>query len=90
MQKKKKKTQKALFALNGGVGLWVLPKQNTGQASTLGTGDQGSLTVSGQVKLETLILVLMCLPFHIPGMIEPELGLAGPFSVYCDWVRYLV
>ena len=30
------------------------------------------------------------LPCQAPGVIGPALGLVGPVSVYCDWVRYKV
>ena len=30
------------------------------------------------------------LPFQAPGIIESALGLVGPVSVYCDWVRWKV
>ena len=30
---------------------------------------------------------LQWLPCQAPGVIESALGLVGPVSVYCDWVR---
>ena len=32
-------------------------------------------------------LALQCLPCQAPGVIGSALGLVGPVSVYCDWVR---
>ena len=32
-------------------------------------------------------LALQWLPCQAPGVIGSALGLAGPVSVYCDWVR---
>ena len=35
-------------------------------------------------------LALRWLPCQAPGVIGSTLGLVGPVSVYCDWVRYRV
>ena len=35
-------------------------------------------------------LALQWRPCQMPGVIESALGLNGPVSVYCDWVRYKV
>ena len=35
-------------------------------------------------------LALQWLPCQAPGVIGSVLGLAGPVSVYCDWVRWKV
>ena len=32
-------------------------------------------------------LVLWWLAWHVPGILGTVLGLVGPVSVYCDWVR---
>ena len=32
-------------------------------------------------------LVLQWLPCQAPGVMGSALGLVGPVSVYCDWVR---
>ena len=32
-------------------------------------------------------LALQLLPCQAPGIIESPLGVVGPVSVYCDWVR---
>ena len=32
-------------------------------------------------------LALQWLPCQAPGVIGSTLGLVGPVSVYCDWVR---
>ena len=32
-------------------------------------------------------MALQWLPCQAPGVIGPALGLVGPVSVYCDWVR---
>ena len=34
-----------------------------------------------------LKLALQWLPCQVPGVIGSALGLVGPVSVYCDWVR---
>ena len=36
------------------------------------------------------ILALQWLPCQAPGVIGSVLGLVGPVSVYCDWVRWKV
>ena len=36
------------------------------------------------------ILALQWLPCQAPGVTGPALGLVGPVSVYCDWVRWTV
>ena len=41
----------------------------------------------GQVIPVTQKLALQCLPCQAPGVIGSALGLVGPVSVYCDWVR---
>ena len=38
----------------------------------------------------TLKLELQLLPCQAPGVIGSVLGLVGPVSVYCDWVRWKV
>ena len=35
-------------------------------------------------------LVLKLLPCQAPGTTAPGLGLTGPVSIYCEWVRYKV
>ena len=35
-------------------------------------------------------LALQRLPCQAPGVIGSALGLVGPVSVYCDWVRWKV
>ena len=44
----------------------------------------------GQVILVTSKLALQWLPCQAPGVIGSVLGLVGPVSVYCDWVRWKV
>ena len=41
----------------------------------------------GRVIPVTSKLALQWLPCQAPGVIGPALGLVGPVSVYCDWVR---
>ena len=41
----------------------------------------------GQVVPVTYKLALQWLPCQAPGVIGSVLGLVGPVSVYCDWVR---
>ena len=41
----------------------------------------------GRVILVTSKLALQRLPCQAPGIIGSVLGLAGPVSVYCDWLR---
>ena len=41
----------------------------------------------GQVIPVTSNLALQWLPCQAPGATGSALGLAGPMSVYCDWVR---
>ena len=41
----------------------------------------------GGVIPVTKILVLQWLPCLVPGSVGSALGLAGPVSVHCDWVR---
>ena len=41
----------------------------------------------GRVIPVTQKLVLQWLPCQAPGVIGSALGLVGPVSVYCDWVR---
>ena len=41
----------------------------------------------GRVIPVTLKLALQWLPCQAPGVIGSALGLVGPVSVYCDWVR---
>ena len=44
----------------------------------------------GRVIPVTKKLPLKCLPCQAPGIIGSVLGLVGPVSVYCDWVRWKV
>ena len=44
----------------------------------------------GRVIPVTYKLALQWLPCQVPGMIGSVLGLVGPVSVYCDWVRWKV
>ena len=41
----------------------------------------------GRVIPVTSTLTFQCLPCQAPGVIGSALGLVGPVSVYCDWVR---
>ena len=41
----------------------------------------------GRVIPVTQKLALQWLPCQAPGIIWSALGLVGPMSVYCDWVR---
>ena len=41
----------------------------------------------GRVIPVTSKLALQWLPCQVPGVIGSVLGLVGPMSVYCDWVR---
>ena len=41
----------------------------------------------GRVIPVTSKLALQWLPCQAPGVIGSALGLVGPVSVYCDWVR---
>ena len=41
----------------------------------------------GRVIPATSKLALQWLPCQAPGVIGSALGLVGPVSVYCDWVR---
>ena len=44
----------------------------------------------GRVIPVTQKLTLQWLPCQAPGVIGSALGLVGPVSVYCDWVRWKV
>ena len=44
----------------------------------------------GQVIPVTSKLALQWLPCQAPGIMVSGLGLVGPLSVYCDWVRQKV
>ena len=44
----------------------------------------------GRVMPVTSTLALQWLPCQAPGVIGSALGLVGPVSVYCDWVRWKV
>ena len=44
----------------------------------------------GRVIPVTSKLALHWLPYQAPGVIGSALGLVGPVSVYCDWVRWKV
>ena len=44
----------------------------------------------GRVIPVTSKLALQWLPCQAPGVIGSALGLVGPVSVYCDWVRWKV
>ena len=44
----------------------------------------------GRVVPVTSNLALQWLPCQAPGVIGSVLGLVGPASVYCDWVRWKV
>ena len=44
----------------------------------------------GRVILVTETITLQWLPCQAPGVIGSALGLVGPVSVYCDWVRWKV
>ena len=44
----------------------------------------------GRVIPVTQKLALQWLPCQAPGVIGSALGLVGPVSVYCDWVRWKV
>ena len=41
----------------------------------------------GRVIPVTEKLALQWLPYQAPGVIGSELGVVGPVSVYCDWVK---
>ena len=62
------------------------------KASSLGEEEPGfesclRLDFPGRVIPVTLKLALQWLPCQAPGIIGSALGLVGPVSVYCDWVR---
>ena len=38
----------------------------------------------------TYKLALQWLPYQAPGVIGSVMGLVGPVSVYCDWVKWKV
>ena len=42
---------------------------------------------SGSSHTSDLKLALQWLPCQAPGVVGSALGLVGPVSVYCDWVR---
>ena len=44
----------------------------------------------GRVIPVTSKLALQWLPCQTPGVIGSVLGLVGPVSIYCDWVRWKV
>ena len=44
----------------------------------------------GRVTPVTSKLALQWLPCQAPGVLGSALGLVGPVSVYCDWVRWKV
>ena len=49
-----------------------------------------AFAVGGFPGRHTSDLVLQWLPCQAPGVIGSVLGLVGPVSVYCDWVRWKV
>ena len=42
----------------------------------------------GRVIPVTETLAFQWLPCQVPGVVGSALGLVGPVSVYCDWVRW--
>ena len=44
----------------------------------------------GRVIPVTSKLALQWLPCQAPGVVSSVMGLVGPVSVYCDWVRWKV
>ena len=72
---------------------YIPPRWPSGKASTSRAEDPGSESrmrrdfFRGRVIPVTQKLALQWLPCQAPGVIGSVLGLVGPVSVYCDWVR---
>ena len=87
-----KQTNKSLWKLVN----WTLPHWPSGKSSTSraeGPGFESGLRrdfFGGRVIPVTSKLALQRLPCQAPGIIGSTLGLVGPVSVYCDWVRWKV
>ena len=69
------------------------PRGPNGKVSASKVAGRGSIPAfavdlfPGLVIPVTSKLVLQWLPCQAPGFVGSALGLAGPVSVYCDWVR---
>ena len=72
------------------------PRWPSGKASTSRAEDHGFESrlrrdfFRGRVIPVTSKLALQWLPCQAPGVIGSALGLVGPVSAYCDWVRWEV
>ena len=72
------------------------PRWPSGKASASGAEDPGFEPrlrrdfFRGRIIPVTPKLALQWLPCQAPGVIGSALGLVGPVSVYCDWVRWKV
>ena len=72
------------------------PRWPSGKASASRAEDPGFESrlrrdfFRGRVIPVTSKLALQWLPCQAPGVIGSALGLVGPVSVYCDWVRWIV
>ena len=60
--------------------------EDLGLISRLGCGDFSGSSHTSDLKK----MALQWLPCQAPGLVESALGLVGPLSVYCDWVRQKV
>ena len=67
------------------VWLWCLPRGRQIRGSIPACGE---FFLGGRVIPVTSRLVLEWPHCQAPGVIGSALGLVGPVSVYCDWVRY--
>ena len=69
----------------------VVVKASTSRAEDLGFESRLRQDFfRGRVIPVTYKLTLQLLPSQAPGVIGSVLGLVGPVSVYCDWVRWEV
>ena len=67
------------------IGLVV--KASASKAEDSGSNPACDEIFPGRVIPVTSKLALQWLPCQAPGIIGSALGLVGPVSVYCDWVR---
>ena len=83
-------TQRCRRSLHGRPSLWLGGKESAPRAE--GPGFESHLrqwNFSGPSRTSDLHykVALQWLPCQAPGVIGSTLGLVGPVSVFCDWVR---
>ena len=62
----------------------ALRAADPGFKSCLHRGNFTGLSHTGDLKNGRFSV---CLPCQVPGILGSAMGLIGPVSVYCDWVR---